>query len=190
MTNDCRAVFWIGHRVDKLHAIRVVYFLWSMENQSGTLGPNRGDYIGHTNIEEGLPPCYLDHWQKLLINWNRFIKICIQEYEFQYVVHGRTIFGGSVLKHNVEETNEICHRVISLKGIGVVRNLTRWGRDKMATVFQMTYSNGFSWLKTYAFWLKCHWNLFLGCNYQYCCIGSAGIGLLVHICVTRSQWVN
>ena len=28
-------------------------------------------------------------------------------------------------------------------------NLTHWGRDKMDGIFQMTFSNGFSWMKMY-----------------------------------------
>ena len=34
-----------------------------------------------------------------------------------------------------------------------------WGQDKMATIFQTTYSNAFSWMKIYEFWFKCHWSL-------------------------------
>ena len=37
---------------------------------------------------------------------------------------------------------------------------THWGRDKMATIFQMTFSNAFSWMKMYEFWLRFHWILF------------------------------
>ena len=33
--------------------------------------------------------------------------------------------------------------------------LTHWGRDKMAAVFQTTFSNAFSWMKMYEFWF--HW---------------------------------
>ena len=40
--------------------------------------------------------------------------------------------------------------------------LTHWGRDKMNTIFQMTFSNGFSWMKMYEFQLTFHWSLFLG----------------------------
>ena len=36
--------------------------------------------------------------------------------------------------------------------------LTHWHRDKMAAIFQTTFSNGFSWMKMYEF----HWSLFLG----------------------------
>ena len=40
--------------------------------------------------------------------------------------------------------------------------LTYWGRDKKATIFQMTFFNGCSWMKLYQFRLKFHWHLFLG----------------------------
>ena len=40
--------------------------------------------------------------------------------------------------------------------------LTHRGRDKMATISQMTFSVAFSWMKIYKFWLKFHWSLFLG----------------------------
>ena len=40
--------------------------------------------------------------------------------------------------------------------------LTHWGWDKMAAIFQTTFSNGFSWIKIYEFRLKFHWSLFLG----------------------------
>ena len=39
--------------------------------------------------------------------------------------------------------------------------LTHWGRDKMAVIFQTTFSSGFSWTKMYEFRLKFHWSLFL-----------------------------
>ena len=40
-------------------------------------------------------------------------------------------------------------------------NLTHWGRDKMAAVSQTMFSNAFSWMKIYEFWLIFHWSLFL-----------------------------
>ena len=39
-------------------------------------------------------------------------------------------------------------------------SLTHRGRDKMAAIFQTTFSNTFSWIKTYEFWLKFQWSLF------------------------------
>ena len=38
--------------------------------------------------------------------------------------------------------------------------LTHWGRDKMAAIFWMTFSNAFSWMKMYEFRLRYHWSLF------------------------------
>ena len=37
---------------------------------------------------------------------------------------------------------------------------TQWGRDKMAAIFQRTFSNAFSWMKIYKFKLRFHWSLF------------------------------
>ena len=39
--------------------------------------------------------------------------------------------------------------------------LTFWGRDKMAIIFQMTFSIGVSWMKMFKFRFKFLWNLFL-----------------------------
>ena len=38
--------------------------------------------------------------------------------------------------------------------------LTHWGRDKIATIFQTTFSEAFSWMKMYKLRLKFHWSLF------------------------------
>ena len=39
--------------------------------------------------------------------------------------------------------------------------LTHLPRDKMAVFLQMIFSDAFSWMKSFVFWLKFHWNLFL-----------------------------
>ena len=41
------------------------------------------------------------------------------------------------------------------------QGLTHWGPDKMDAIFQMTFSNRYSWMKMYEFRLKFHWSLFL-----------------------------
>ena len=43
-----------------------------------------------------------------------------------------------------------------------VKPLTHWGRDKMAVIFQTTFSNAFSWIKMFKFRLRFHWSLFPG----------------------------
>ena len=47
-------------------------------------------------------------------------------------------------------------------GILVIKpiHLSHWGRDKVADIFQTTFSNGFSWMKMFEFRLKFHWSLF------------------------------
>ena len=40
-------------------------------------------------------------------------------------------------------------------------DLTHWDRDKMTAISQTTFSNAFSWMKMYAFWLRFHWSLSL-----------------------------
>ena len=40
--------------------------------------------------------------------------------------------------------------------------LTHWGQDKMAAIFQTTFSNRFSWMKMCEFRWTFHWSLFLG----------------------------
>ena len=42
----------------------------------------------------------------------------------------------------------------------LLESLTHWGRDKMAAIFQTTFSKAFSWIKMYEFRLRFHWILF------------------------------
>ena len=42
----------------------------------------------------------------------------------------------------------------------LLHTLTHWGRDKMDAIFQMTFSNAFSWMKMVEFRLTFHWSLF------------------------------
>ena len=51
---------------------------------------------------------------------------------------------------------------LSYPDMGYPILLTHWGWDKMDAIFQTRFSNGFSWMKMHEFWLKFHWNLFLG----------------------------
>ena len=41
------------------------------------------------------------------------------------------------------------------------QSLTHWGRDKMAAILHMTFSNAFSWMKIYEFLSTFPWSLFL-----------------------------
>ena len=48
---------------------------------------------------------------------------------------------------------------VCMKWFRVFIELTHWGRDKMAVISQ-TFSNAFSWIKMFKFWIKFHSRLF------------------------------
>ena len=51
--------------------------------------------------------------------------------------------------------------IYMLSEIFVIIVLTHWGRDKMAAIFQATFSTPFSWMKKFELRFKFHWDLFL-----------------------------
>ena len=87
-----------------------------------------------------------------------------------------------------------------------IKELTHWGRDKMAAIFQTTFSNAFSWMKMHEFCLRFHWTLLLRVKLTIFhhrfrkWLGADQATshffdrwwpcLLTHICVTRPQWVK
>ena len=86
------------------------------------------------------------------------------------------------------------------------RILIHWGWDKMATIFQTTFSNGFLWMKMHKFLSKFHWSLLLGVQltiflhwFRWWLGADQATShyvkhwwprLLTHICVTWPQWVD
>ena len=82
--------------------------------------------------------------------------------------------------------------------------LTRWGWDKMAAIYQTTFSNAFSWMKMYKFRLRFHWSFFFQINNIPAMVQIMAwhwpedkllsepmmVSLLTHICITRPLWVN
>ena len=86
-------------------------------------------------------------------------------------------------------------------------SLTHWGRGKIATISQTTFSNAFSGMKLYEFRLRFHWRLIVPevrmndilSLIQILAWRRPGekplsetmmVKLLMHICVTRPQWVK
>ena len=85
---------------------------------------------------------------------------------------------------------------------------THWGQDKIAVIFQTTFSNAFSWMKMHDLRLRFYWNLFL--RFKVRINNISGLvqimawhwwsdnslsepmmfGLLMHICVIWPQWVK
>ena len=108
----------------------------------------------------------------------------------------------------------VCH-VGNYNGLGCVRKgssprlrghlLTHWGRDKMAAIYQTTFSNAFPWMKMYEIWLKVHWSVRKGSINNVATLvlimawrrpgdkplsGPMMVRWPTHICVTRPQWVK
>ena len=76
----------------------------------------------------------------------------------------------SILYHQViDESHRLqiqcspksCLYNIALKSIKTAITLTHWGRDKIAAISKMTFSNVFSWIKMYEFRLRFHCSLVL-----------------------------
>ena len=84
--------------------------------------------------------------------------------------------------------------------------LTHWGRDKTNAIFQTTFSNRFSWMKMYEFFIKISLKFVsnglindIPALVQIMAWRRLGdkplsepmiFSLLTHVCVTRPQWVN
>ena len=105
------------------------------------------------------------------------------------------------------------HGWVIISTINYGRNyLIHWGRDKMAAIYQTTFSNAFPWMKMYEFRLKFHWSLFVRLKFvrkgsinnipalvlimawrrpgDKPLSGPMMVRLPTHICVARPQWVN
>ena len=95
----------------------------------------------------------------------------------------------------------------SIGGPGLIaQELTHWGRDNMAAISQTTFSNAFSWMKNA--WISLKISLKFVPNVRIDNIPALVqimawrrpgekplsepmmVSLLMHICVTRPQWVN
>ena len=74
---------------------------------------------------------------------------------FTYIAHHLSWLGLSgIFKLDEVEVNP------SLSELPLNGCLTHWGREKMAAIFQTTFSSAFSWMKMFKFRLKFHWSLF------------------------------
>ena len=81
------------------------------------------------------------------------LKLCMWCMLWQHGVKCIKIHRNVLLVH----MNEVVKKSTFLQS----EKLTHWGRDKMPAIFQTTFSDAFSWMKMYEFWLRFHWRLFL-----------------------------
>ena len=67
---------------------------------------------------------------------------------------------GDKLPYYTSDKKDRTHCQMEGQHGGDYTQLTHWGRDKMAAIFQTTFSNVFSSTKMYEFRLRFHWSLF------------------------------
>ena len=84
--------------------------------------------------------------------------------------------------------------------------LTHLPLDKMVAISQTTFSNAFSWMKSFVFWFEFHWSLFLRVQLTICqhwfrkwpgadlatshYLNQCWPSSPTHICGTRGRWVK
>ena len=83
--------------------------------------------------------------------WFRLDGLCI--IWFEWIIHMHSL---TIVKWHAYHDNETSSLLIPLN----TDCLTQWGRGKMAAIFQMAFSNAFSWKQMYKFRLIFHWSLF------------------------------
>ena len=64
-----------------------------------------------------------------------------------------------------------CSAESRMYDLGLPCTLTTLPLDKMAAISQTIFSNAFSWMKPFVFWLQCHWSLFLMIHWTITIIG-------------------
>ena len=101
---------------------------------------------------------------KLQWNLNRNKYIFIQQNAFENVVWKLlAILSRPQCVHVLAPCmNQPSQWINWIGGNSSMNKLHSRGRDKMAAIFQTTFSNRFSWMKMYEFRLKFHWSLSLG----------------------------
>ena len=65
--------------------------------------------------------------------------------------------------------------------------LTHWGRDKICTILQTTFSSAFSSIKIFIFWLKFHLNMFPRAQSTSHYLNQWWPSLVTRICVSQTQ---
>ena len=128
-------------------------------------------------------------------NLNRISELLIQENAFENVVCGivAILYRPQCINWCIlwcHQTTTKQDRVVST----LYRLLTHCGWDKIAAISKTTFSNAFTWMKTYEFRLRCLWILSLRVEltvFQYCSVnGLALTSLLRYICVIRPLWIE
>ena len=118
--------------------------------------------------------CLNHSW--LIVNWNHGnqfgseIFLCLKQNAFQNAIRRMLtiLFRPQCVKTSIVIAHWIAYGSITYGGQGFNclffpkhNSLTHLPVDKMAAISQMIVSDAFSWMKSFVFWLKFHWSLFL-----------------------------
>ena len=128
---------------------RNIYLKWNeKKNSNGYEGQNQNGQSIYW-----IPIRYIVHvvfWSCfcVLLSWSFDIYECRN---YLQVTFRCTLLMTYCEKYELSSNSSI-HQVSS--------SLIHWGRDMMATSFQTTFSNAFSWMKIYKLWLRFHCNFF------------------------------
>ena len=139
---------------------KLFYIPWTVKDR--TLGPALTHWGRVTHIcvsrlttigsDNGLPPGRRQAiiWSNagILLNWT----LIRNRFQWNLKRNWYILFKQMRLKMSSGKWRPYC------LGLNV---LTHWGWDKMAAIFQTTFSNRFSGMKMYEFRLTFHWSLFL-----------------------------
>ena len=114
------------------------------------------DNPGHQFSNSQVPTSFKQSWRLLSQYWNDRVVILTQHWSLSTP----KLVNSISLQWRHDELDEVSNH--QPRHCILNRLSTHWGRDKMAAIFQTTFSNGFSWMKMYEFLLTFHWSLFIG----------------------------
>ena len=132
---------------------KVLQVVWSSSE-------GRADRLRHIWHRLCIVHSSLVHWNENVVILTKFSSLAALE-----VVILTTFSAAS--DENFIKMKTFPFQCVSVLGMSACYNkyhLTHWGRDKMADISQTTFSNAFSWMKTYEIplsMLRFHWILLL-----------------------------
>ena len=89
------------------------------------------------------------------------IALCVRYFSNHRLLYYHRVFHSYWYLKSISCRLTSMYSCIVITLIPLIFLLTHWGRDKMAAIFQTTFSNGFLWIKIHEFRLTFHWSLFL-----------------------------
>ena len=127
----------------------------------GCLGEYFGEKGTHFYIENKMLSYWWNFHQRLhqKLSFDTFeysLSWKCQKWHISFILNGPNWFWHRVIRKD----QDVKTHPSKTKGPFHEYGLTHWGRDKMAAIFQTTFSNAFTWMEMHEFRFRFHWNLF------------------------------